>query len=92
MLYSCTDVYFCYLSFTAGEEVINPKRNIPLSILLTLIISSILYISLSLELTLMVPYYAVDLAVPYSQAFAAVHISWASVVVSVGETATLVTW
>jgi amino acid transporter len=45
---------------TTGEEVINPKRNIPLGILITLVVSSILYCSLSSVITLMLPYYMTD--------------------------------
>ena len=45
---------------STGEEVVNPKRNIPLSILITLTVVSVLYCFLSAVLTLMIPYYLID--------------------------------
>ena len=56
--------FYAYIGFDAiastGEEVVNPKRNIPLSILITLGIVSTLYCFLSGVLTLMIPYYIID--------------------------------
>jgi cationic amino acid transporter 3 len=88
--------FYAFIGFdsiaSTGEEVVNPKRNIPLAIMLTLLICSILYIGISLELTLMIPYYQIDVYVPFPQAFSYVGLNWASVVVSVGACATLLTW
>lgn len=42
---------------TTGEEAINPKRNIPLSIMLSLIIILFSYFAVSTVLTMMLPYY-----------------------------------
>ena len=50
-----------------GEEVNNPKRNIPLSIFITLFVVSICYCSVSVVLTLMIPYYIINPEIPLPQ-------------------------
>lgn len=87
---------FLFLGFdaiaTTGEEVMNPKRNIPLSIVLTLATVATCYCSVSLVLTLMIPYYIIDVAIPIPQAFDYVQMHWAAPVVTVGAMASLITW
>ncbi|EDV52805.1 cationic amino acid transporter 3 [Drosophila erecta] len=57
---------------TTGEEAINPKRNIPLSIVVSLIIIFLSYFGVSTVLTMMLPYYAQDKEAPFPHAFDAV--------------------
>lgn len=42
---------------TTGEEAINPRRNIPMSIMLSLLIILVSYFGVSTVLTMMLPYY-----------------------------------
>lgn len=88
--------FFAYVGFDAiastGEEVINPKKNMPLSILITLAVVSVLYCGLAGVLSLMVPYYIVDADTPLPQAFKYVHLDWATYVVSVAAIISLMTW
>ncbi|CAG2110183.1 unnamed protein product [Medioppia subpectinata] len=73
---------------TTGEEAKNPKRNIPLSICLSLLIITLVYFAISAVQTLMYPYYLQHpditngAALPY--VFDKVGWTWAMWVVSVG--------
>ena len=88
--------FYAYVGFDAiastGEELINPKRNIPLSIIITLVVVSILYSGLSAVLTLMIPYYMLDPSTPLPHAFAYVNMYWARYVVAIGAITSLCTW
>ena len=53
--------FYCYLGFdaiaTTGEEAKDPKRNIPVAIVASLIIIMLSYFSVAVILTMMWPYY-----------------------------------
>ncbi len=63
-------VFFAYIGFdavaTAAEEVKRPQRDVPLGIVTSLVICTILYIAVSLILTGMVPYTQLNVADPVS--------------------------
>jgi amino acid transporter len=80
-----------YLLFT-GEEVKNPKKALPLSILLTLVICTLMYLSASVVITLMIPYFLVDTYSPLSSAFDYANMSWAQYIIMVGAVVSLATW
>ena len=77
---------------TTGEEVKNPKKALPLSILITLIVCSIAYLGVAIVVTLMIPYYLIDIHAPFPSAFAYVGYDWAKYVVSIGALISLSTW
>jgi APA family basic amino acid/polyamine antiporter len=81
-------VFFAYIGFdavsTAAEEVKNPQRDLPVGILVSLLVCTILYIVVAAVLTGMVPYTLLGTPAPVSFALQQVGISWASALVSVG--------
>jgi APA family basic amino acid/polyamine antiporter len=79
-------VFFAYIGFdavaTAAEETINPQRNLPLGIIGSLVVCTILYITLSLILTGVVPYPQLDNAAPVS--FILTHLGYVKLSIFVG--------
>ncbi|MGC1183187.1 amino acid permease [Legionella sp.] len=63
-------IFFAYVGFdavsTAAEETTNPQRNLPLGIIASLIICTILYIVVAGLLTGIAPYYTLNNASPIS--------------------------
>ena len=82
-------VFFAYIGFdavsTAAEEVKNPQRDVPIGILSSLAIATVLYIAVSAVLTGIVPYTAfATTSAPVAFALGTIGISWGSALVSVG--------
>jgi basic amino acid/polyamine antiporter, APA family len=82
-------VIFAYLGFdavsTAAEEVKNPQRDLPIGIIASLAICTVLYIAVSAVLTGMVPYLEFkENSAPVAYALAKVGVNWGSALVSVG--------
>ena len=75
---------------TTGEEVRNAKRTIPLSIIITLAVVSVCYITTSAVLTLMIPYYTLDVNNPVIHAFDYVGYDWAIYIIITGAISSLV--
>ena len=81
-----------FFGYFPGEETLNPKRNIPLSIIITLGIVSVCYIGISAVLTLMIPYFIIDFDTPMPSAFNYVHLGWVSHIVTIGALISIATW
>ncbi|WP_435832772.1 amino acid permease [Micromonospora wenchangensis] len=86
-------VFFAYTGFEAvanlGEETRRPKRDLTLGLFGTLLISTTLYIAVSLVVVGMVPYAEIDRGAPIAAAFNAVGAGWAGVLVSIAAVAGL---
>ncbi len=75
-------VFFAYVGFdavsTAAGESKNPQRTVPIGLLGTVVISSMLYVAVGLVITGLVPYSTLNVADPISAALkgAPSHIDW----------------
>uniref|UniRef100_M8CCJ4 Putative amino acid permease yfnA n=1 Tax=Aegilops tauschii TaxID=37682 RepID=M8CCJ4_AEGTA len=74
-------VYFAYGGFdniaTMAEEVKNPSRDIPLGLLGSMSVITVIYCVMALVLSMMQPYTAIDRSAAYSVAFSSVGMHWA---------------
>ena len=80
-------VFFAYTGFEAvanmGEETRKPARDLPLGLLGTLGLCTVLYIGVSFVLTGMVSYTKISEGAPIANAFEQVGLSWAAKLVSI---------
>jgi len=88
-------VFFAYIGFdavsTAAQEAKNPKRDMPLGILGSLVICTILYILVSGLLTRLVPYNQLNVPDPVVVGIRATGQQWATFLVELGAIAGLAT-
>jgi APA family basic amino acid/polyamine antiporter len=72
---------------TAAEEARRPQRDLPRAVLASLALSMTLYFAVSLVLTGMVPYGALDSAAPVDAAFKALGLDWVRGIINVAAVA-----
>jgi APA family basic amino acid/polyamine antiporter len=72
---------------TAAEESLDPQRDLPRAVLLSLAISLTLYIVMSLALTGIVRYDTLNNAAPVANAFAQIGMPWVTLIVSLAAVA-----
>ncbi len=81
-------IFFAYIGFdaisTAAEETKNPQRDLPIAIMGTLILCTILYILAALVLTGVVPLNAIDTQAPLAHAMRFIGKDWFAGLISVG--------
>ena len=95
MLGGAAFIFFAYIGFdavsTAAEETKNPARDLPIGIIGSLAICTILYIIVVAILTGMVPYKMLNVPSPVAFAMDHVGMGWASALISIGALAGLTT-
>jgi len=84
-------IFFAYIGFdsvsTHAEEAKNPQRDVPIGILTSLILCTVLYIAVTGVLTGMVPYDKLDINAPVADAFKQKGLTWARLLISLGAVA-----
>lgn len=88
-------VFFAYLGFdavsSAAEEVKNPQRNMPIGIIGSLLVCTLLYVSVSLVLTGITPYTTLNVSDPVTFAMQLVNQDWAAGIISLGAVIGMIT-
>lgn len=86
-------VFFAYVGFeavsTAAQEARNPNKDVPIGILGSLVVCTILYMLVAAVLTGLVPYETLNVPDPMAKAVDAIGLGWFSFVVKVGALAGL---
>jgi APA family basic amino acid/polyamine antiporter len=81
-------IFFAYIGFdsvsTHAEEARLPRRDVPIAIITSLIICTVLYIAVSAVLTGMIRYDRINIDAPVSDAFAQKGLPWAQRLIDVG--------
>ena len=84
-------VFLAYVGFdavsTTAEEAINPQRDMPIGIMGSLIVATVLFVAVAAIMTGVVPYYRLGVADPVALVLNALGKPWASALVSVGALA-----
>lgn len=88
-------VFFAYIGFdvvaTTAEETRNPQRDLPIGIIASLVICTVLYCAVALVVTGMVPYQDLNPAAALAQAFVFHGADWMATLISAGAVAGLTT-
>ena len=81
-------IFFAYIGFdavsTAAEETKNPKRDMPIAIISSLVVCTVIYILVALVLTGMLPWTQLGTAEPLATAFSALGMRWPTIIISLG--------
>ncbi len=81
-------IFFAYIGFdaiaTAAEETKNPQKNLPIGIIGSLAVCTIIYVLVALVLTGVVPISQIDTQAPIASAMAMVGQNWVAGLISIG--------
>lgn len=87
VLKGVSGVFFAYIGFdaisTTAEECRNPRRDLPRAIILALLITTVLYVMISLVLTGMLNYSELGVGDPLAYAFQKLHLTKLSGVIAI---------
>ena len=91
MLAGAALAFFAYIGFdsvsTHAEEAKQPQRDVPIGIVASLALCTVLYVAVVAVLTGMVPYRDLDLAAPVADAFRRVGLRWAQLLIALAGVA-----
>ncbi len=81
-------IFFSFIGFdaisTAAEECKNPGRDMPIGIIGSLVICTVIYIATAAVLTGMQPWHTLGVADPLAAAFAELGLDWVAGIISLG--------
>ncbi len=81
-------IFFAYIGFdavsTAAEETKNPKRDMPLAIIASLIVCTVIYMAVAVVLTGMLPWTQLGTAEPLATAFSGRGMMWPTLIIALG--------
>jgi APA family basic amino acid/polyamine antiporter len=81
-------IFFAYIGFdavsTAAEETRNPQRDMPVGMIASLVICTVIYIGVAIVLTGLLHWQQLGTAQPLATAFSAIGMNWAAGVISLG--------
>ncbi len=84
-------IFFAYIGFdavsTTAEEAQNPQRDLPIGIIASLGICTVLYIAVAAVLTGLVPQTKIDIHAPVADALRLVGFKWGAALVAIGAVA-----
>jgi basic amino acid/polyamine antiporter, APA family len=87
--------FFAYIGFdavsTAAEETINPQRNLPIGIIVSLVVCTVVYIVVAALLTLITPYASLNVKSPVAEVLLWLNHPIAAALISAGAIAGLTT-
>ncbi|HEX7200722.1 MAG TPA: amino acid permease, partial [Dongiaceae bacterium] len=81
-------IFFAYIGFdavsTAAEETRNPKRDMPIAIIASLVVCTVIYIAVAVVLTGLLPWRQLGTAEPLATAFSGLGMKWPALFISLG--------
>ncbi len=88
MMAGAAIVFYAYIGFdsvsTHAEEARDPSRDVPIGIISSLVLCTMLYIAVAAVLTGMIPYHQIDIDAPIAKAFSHLDLPGIQLLISAG--------